>query len=223
MPCVFVHGLAVSHRSLMPTARCLDQRGVYVPDLLGYGLSEKPAAALDIGGHAEVLATWLDSAAIAPAAVLGNSFGCQVAVELATRRPDQVAALILVGPTTDPSAASIPARLRRLVRTLPAEDWRQAPILHADIRDAGVRRIVATLRYAVRDRFDAKLSRIRVPTLLVRGAHDRIAPQSWLDRAAALVPHAHTVVVEGAAHNAVTTAGPELAAAADAFLTRARL
>lgn len=219
MPCVLLHGLAVSHRYLMPTARCLDHGGVYVPDLLGFGLSEKPAAALDVGEHAEVLATWLDSAAIAPVAVLGNSFGCQVAVELATRRPDLVAALILVGPTTDPTAASIPAQLRRLIRTLPAEDWRQAPILRADIRDAGVRRIVATLRYAVRDRFDTKLSRVRVPTLLVRGARDRIAPQSWVDRAAALVPGARTVVVEGAAHNAVTTAGPQLATAVGAFLT----
>ncbi|GAA0931475.1 alpha/beta fold hydrolase [Virgisporangium aurantiacum] len=108
--------------------------------------------------------------------------------------------------------------MRRLVRILPAEDWRQAPILHADIRDAGIRRIVATLRYAVSDRIDTKLPRLRVPTLLIRGAHDRIAPGSWLDRAAALVPGARTLVIEGAAHNAVTTAGPELAAAVDAFL-----
>ena len=218
MPCVLLHGLAVSHRYLMPTARCLHRRGVYVPDLLGFGLSEKPTTTLDVARHAEILATWLDFADIPPVAILGNSFGCQVAVELATRRPDLVAALILVGPTTDPRAASIPAQLRRLIRTLPAEDWRQAPILRADIRDAGIRRVVATLRHAVTDRIDAKLPRIRVPTLLVRGAHDRIAPRSGLDRAAALVPDARTLVIAGAAHNAVTTAGPELAAAVDAFL-----
>lgn len=218
MPCVLLHGLAVSHRYLMPTARCLHRRSVHVPDLLGFGLSDKPATALDVSRHAEVLAAWLDSAGIPPAAVLGNSFGCQVAVELATRRPDRVAALILVGPTTDPRAASVSAQLRRLIRTLPAEDWRQAPILYSDIRDAGVRRAITTLRYAVRDRIDTKLSRIRVPTLFVRGAHDRIAPQSWLDEAAALVPGARTVVMEGAAHNAVTTAGPDLAAVVDAFL-----
>ncbi|HEU5110665.1 MAG TPA: alpha/beta hydrolase [Micromonosporaceae bacterium] len=219
MPCILLHGLAVSHRYLMPTARCLRQRAVYVPDMLGFGLSDKPTTVLDVGQHAEVLATWLDIIGTPPAAVLGNSFGCQVAVELASRRPDLVARLILVGPTTDPRAASMPAQAARLVRTLPGEDWRQAPILRADIRDAGCRRIVATLSHAVRDHIETKLAGVRVPTLLVRGARDRIAPQLWLDRAAALTPGSVTHVIEGAAHNAATTAGPELAAAVATFLT----
>jgi pimeloyl-ACP methyl ester carboxylesterase len=188
--------------------------------MLGFGLSDKPSTVLDVGQHAEVLATWLDSLGTPPAAVLGNSFGCQVAVELASRRPDLVEALILVGPTTDPEAASMPAQLGRLIRNLPGEDRRQAPILRADIRDAGARRIVTTLRHAVRDHIETKLPENRLPTLLVRGERDRIAPQSWLDRAATLTSIARTLVIEGAAHNAVTTAGPELATAIDTFLAR---
>jgi pimeloyl-ACP methyl ester carboxylesterase/uncharacterized protein YjbJ (UPF0337 family) len=217
-PVVLLHGLAVSHRYLMPTARALVGRAVYVPDLPGFGWSDKPDDALDVGRHADVLAGWLDSLGTAPAAVLGNSFGSQVAVELTRRRPDLVAALVLVGPTTDPRAASMWGQLRRLALDLPSEDWAQASILLADIRDAGLRRVVATLRHAVRDHIEKKLPTIRVPTLLVRGARDRIAPQRWLDHAAALIPGARTVVVDRAAHNAVTTAGPQLAAAVDAFL-----
>jgi pimeloyl-ACP methyl ester carboxylesterase len=217
-PYVLLHGLAVSHRYLMPTARCLGARPVYVPDLAGFGLSDKPTTVLDVGQHAEVLAGWLDSLRTAPAAVLGNSFGCQVAVELAHRRPDLVGALVLVGPTTDPTAASMPGQTGRFIRDLAHEDWRQAPILLADLRDAGVRRVVATLRHAVRDQIEAKLPALRVPTLLARGAHDRIAPQPWLDRAAALIPDAHTLVLDRAAHNAVTTAGPPLAAAVETFV-----
>jgi hypothetical protein len=34
------------------------------------------------------------------------------------------------------------------------------------------------------------------------------------------MPVARTLVIQGAAHNAVTTAGPELAAAIDTFLAR---
>jgi pimeloyl-ACP methyl ester carboxylesterase len=41
--CGLLHGLAVSHHYLIPTARCLRQRDVYVPDLLGFGLSDKRA------------------------------------------------------------------------------------------------------------------------------------------------------------------------------------
>jgi pimeloyl-ACP methyl ester carboxylesterase len=59
-----------------------------------------------------------------------------------------------------------------------------------------------------------------MPTLLVRGSRDRIAPQPWLEHAAALSPDARTLVIEKAAHNAVTTAGPELATALDTFLAR---
>src|SRR5688572_26468931 len=35
-PIVLVHGLAVSHRYLMPMARALEGRAVYVPDLPGF-------------------------------------------------------------------------------------------------------------------------------------------------------------------------------------------
>jgi pimeloyl-ACP methyl ester carboxylesterase len=219
-PCVLVHGLAVSHRYLMPTARAFRSRGVYVPDLPGFGLSGKPVHVLDVGEHARVVAGWLDAAGLGPVALLGNSFGGQVAVELAYRRPDLVAALILVGPTTDPAAASIPGQLRRLLWDLPFEDPRQAPILTVDLRDAGARRVIATLRHAVRDRISPKLATLRLPVLLARGSRDRIAPQPWIDHLASLIPGADTLVVRGAAHNAVTTAGPQLASAVDTFLDR---
>jgi len=217
-PCILLHGLAVSHRYLMPTARLLDSRSVYVPDLAGFGLSDKPSTVLGVGGHADTIAALLDTLGTPPAALLGNSFGCQIAVELALRRPDLVAALILVGPTTDPTAATARGQLGRLLRDLPHEDWRQTPILAADIRDAGPRRILRTLRYAVNDHIDAKLPALRVPTLLLRGSRDRIAPQMWLDRAAALIPGARTLTVDRAAHNVVTTAGPESAAAVTTFI-----
>ncbi len=217
-PCLLLHGLAVSHRYLMPTARALRGRAVYVPDLAGFGLSGDPGAVLDVGGHAGVLIDWLDAAGIGPVAVLGNSFGCQVAVELAARRPDLVAALILVGPTTDPAAASMLGQLRRLLWDLPFEDPRQARIVARDVRDAGLRRVVTTLRHAVRDPMSRKLATLRQPVLLARGDRDRIATQPWLDHLAALLPAASTLVLPGAAHNAVTTAGPALAAAVEGFI-----
>jgi pimeloyl-ACP methyl ester carboxylesterase len=74
------------------------------------------------------------------------------------------------------------------------------------------------LRYAVTDHIDAKLPVLRVPTLLIRGSRDRIAPQIWLDRVAGLIPGSRTLTVAGAAHNVVATAGPETAAAVTTFI-----
>jgi pimeloyl-ACP methyl ester carboxylesterase len=217
-PVVMLHGLACSHRQLMPTAYALRRHRVYVPDLPGFGLSDKTTAALDVGEHAQVIAALLDQLASPPVGLVGCSFGAQVAAELAVRRPDLVAALVLVGPTTDPSAASVRGQLRRLLLDVVHEDPRQARILAADIRAAGVRRILATLRHAVRHPMTARLEAIRVPTLLVRGSADRIAPEGWLAAAAALIPRARRITIDAAAHNAVTTAGPRLGAVVESFL-----
>src|SRR3954471_1947279 len=87
---LLVHGLAVSHRYLMPTARCLPERRVMVPDLPGFGFSARPRRVYGVEDHSEVLAAWLDGLGERRLRVIGNSFGCQVAVDLAVRRPDLV-------------------------------------------------------------------------------------------------------------------------------------
>ncbi|MCA2211728.1 alpha/beta hydrolase [Wangella sp. NEAU-J3] len=215
---MLLHGLAVSHRYLMPTARRLGPGSVYVPDLAGFGLSGKPATALDVGAHAATIADLIDRLGTGPVRLLGNSFGCQVAVELAIRRPDLVAALVLTGPTTDPAAATAWGQAGRLLRDLPHEDVRQTAILARDVRDAGARRILATLHHAVTDDIYGKLMAIRVPVLLLRGSKDPIAPQAWLDRMAGSLSRATAVTIGGAAHNVVSTAGAEAAAAIRRFV-----
>ena len=74
-----VHGLAVSHRYLMPTAALLArQHPLGVPDRPGFGLSGDLGAALDTTRLADSLGGWLHAAGTAPAVLLGNSSGCQV-------------------------------------------------------------------------------------------------------------------------------------------------
>ncbi|MEV4456576.1 alpha/beta fold hydrolase [Microbispora sp. NPDC049633] len=106
---VLVHGLAVSHRYMMPLAvRLAARHPVRVVDLPGFGLSGKPARTLDLPEMADRLAEWLETADAAPAVLLGNSFGCQVAVEVAVRHPTLARGLVLAGPITDAHARSAP-------------------------------------------------------------------------------------------------------------------
>lgn len=211
---LLVHGLAVSHRYLMPTARCIPGNRVLVPDLPGFGLSTKPSSVYRVENHSRVLGRWLDALGERRLCVIGNSFGCQMAVDLAVRRPDLVGVLVLVGPTADPAARSMARQVGRWAWDLVFEDKRQAAILAADMFDAGPRRVVGTLRWSVRDRIDRKLPSVAASTLLVRGSRDPIAPARWLAAAAALTPLARTLTIPRAAHNAVTTAGPQVARAA---------
>ena len=220
-PWVLLHGLAVSHRYLMPTAAALTDGPVYVPDLPGFGLSGKPREVYDVERHSATVAAWMDAEGLSGARVLGNSFGCQVAVELAVRRPDLVAALVLVGPTVDPAAPTATGQARRWVADLIGEDPHQLRIIARDVRDAGPRRVLRTLRLSVRHRMDRRLPLVAAPVLFLRGEHDPIAPTRWLAQAAGLTPSATASVVPGAAHNAITTAGTVVARQALAFTARA--
>jgi hypothetical protein len=189
-----------------------------VPDLPGFGLSDKPARALTAGQHAEVLAAWLDAAGLSTVNVLGNSFGCQIAVELAIRRPDVIASLTLVGPTVDPAAPTAMGQVRRWASDLLREDPRQLPMILTDVRDAGPRRVLRTLRHSVDHRIDRRLPLVEAPVLILRGEYDPIAPAEWTAQAASMAADGRSADVPGAAHNAVTTAGTLVAERAAAFV-----
>ncbi|MCA2217682.1 alpha/beta fold hydrolase [Jidongwangia harbinensis] len=203
LPVVLLHGLAVSHRYLMPTAHALaDRHPVVVPDLPGFGLSAKPRTAFDVGRHAAHLAARLDGAGLSGVAVLGHSFGAEVAVA----RPDLVAALILAGPTANPAARHRRGLIGRFAVDLLVEDPRQTAILARDMRDAKPWRVWATLGRSVHNAVEADLARVRVPTLVLGGQWDPIAPPRWRHQVATLCGGT-SVTVPRAGHNALTTAG----------------
>jgi pimeloyl-ACP methyl ester carboxylesterase len=219
-PLVLVHGLAVSHRYLMPLAVSLaDRHAVHVLDLPGFGLSGDPGRVLDVAEHADHLADWLQAADLPPVVVLGNSFGCQVAVELAVRHPDRVRGLVLVGPTMDPAARTLSRQILRWLRDTVREDPLQLPIMVRDVRDAGLHRVVGTLVHALRDPIEDKLPLVRVPVLVTRGSREPIVPAAWAAAAARLLPLGELVVVPGP-HNANYGAADHLGALVLAFLHR---
>jgi len=214
LPVVMLHGLAVSHRYLMPTADALAGRHpVLVPDLPGFGLSANPGRSYDVREHAEFMSAWLDAHALGRVAVLGHSFGVEVAAALARLRPDAVASLILASPTADPAARSRRGLIGRWFADLPAEAKRQAVILGRDVYDARPWRVWATIGHSVRNRVEDDLSRVAAPTLVLGGDRDTVAPLAWRNEVARLTGGV-SVTLPGAAHNALTTAGP---AAADAI------
>ncbi len=196
---------------MLPTARLLASRyRVLLPDLPGFGRSGLPSRALDISELATYLLDWLVTQGISNAVFLGNSLGCQVIVDLAARRPDVVQAAILVGPTIDPQAPSVLAQLARGARDLLHEPWSLLPILLADYLITGTGRMLRTLRFAIDDPLVQKLPRVEAPTLIVRGQHDTIVPQRWIEQIVRLLPHGRWEVIAGATHAANYSAPEQL-------------
>ncbi|WP_433335909.1 SDR family oxidoreductase [Spirillospora sp. CA-294931] len=198
---VCVHGAGVSSRELLPLVAELGTHvHASVVDLPGFGRSDKPSRPPDLAGLAGALAGWLEAADLAPACLLGSSFGCQLAVEVAVRRPELVGALVLVGPTIDAESRTWPRLILRWLRTSVREAPGMAPLNVADYRDAGPRRTLAAFRAAMDDRPEDKLPRVQVPTLIVRGEHDRMVPPAWAEHLTRLLPDGRLATVDGAAH-----------------------
>ena len=163
-PVVCVHGLSVSSRYMVPTAlRLAERRRVYLPDLPGFGRSQRPREILSIPALAEALARRMDALGIGAAVLLGNSLGCQVIAELALRWPERVSATVLTGPTMDYQAPSMLGQAGRLLRDIPREPISSLLLQGRDYIACGLRRTIGTLRYGLADHIEQKLPLLRDP------------------------------------------------------------
>lgn len=219
-PIVLVHGLVVSGRYMVPLLEELARsHAVYAPDLPGFGRSEGPAHAPDVAGLADALAAWMRAVGLRKAALVGNSMGCQVIVELTLRHPELVERVVLQGPTMDPRARSAPRQIGRLLIDTTREPPSLTAIEGLDLLRAGVIRSWRTFRHALKDPIEEKLPRVSVPALVVHCSRDRISPQSWAEEVARLLPDGRLVVLPGTAHAANYAAPTEFARAIRSFLS----
>jgi 3-oxoadipate enol-lactonase len=156
-----------------------------------------------------------------PAVLVGHSMGGMVAQETCARFPDRVRALALTFTSPAFPAGSGFARQFVAARTGPLDQGKSMAEIAAGLMPtmrgtksdpAGVelaRRTMAavppdTYRKAVHllTTFDRRenLPKIRVPTLLVAGSDDRVAPPAVLEKMSKRIPGARYVLLEGCGH-----------------------
>lgn len=202
-PVVLVHGVGMSGRYLMPTAALLAKDfNVYVPDLPGFGRSGKPERTLDLGELTDWLVAWMDEIGLEQPAMLGNSFGCQVVVELAVRYPARISRAVLQGPTIDPYWRSWHQQIMGFVLNGLRSPPSLGLIFIKDYADCGPRRFFETFQYALEDPIEDKLPHVRCPTMVVRGTADPFTSQTWVEQAAASLPDGCLRILPGAGHPA---------------------
>jgi 2-hydroxy-6-oxonona-2,4-dienedioate hydrolase len=218
-PIVLVHGLVVSSRYMVPLMDELARtHDVYAPDLPGFGRSEGPEGALDVDDLADALAAWMRAAGLGPAALVGNSMGCQVITSLAWRHPGIVDKVVLQGPTMDRRARSMPRHAWRFLLDAARERPSLTLVECLDLLRAGPVRSFRTFRHALDDPVEERLPMVRVPALVVHGSRDRISPQRWAEEVARLLPQGRLVVLPGAPHAANYSAPEAFARAVRSFL-----
>ncbi len=212
-----IDALAASYRCIQ-----FDNRGV--------GKSVPRGCALSIGQMAEDVGRVLDAAGVDAAHVVGHSMGGIIALEFALAARARVRSLALLctfarGKDVAPLSAKLawlgllrvlgPRRSRRraflrlVLRDVPASTAEQdalaerlVPIFGHDLADLDpiVHAQIAALR---RHDVTARLAELAgVPTLVVSGAHDLVAPPALGRKIADCIPGARFVLMADGAHGA---------------------
>lgn len=243
-PVVLLPGLVTASRSMVPLARALTRHGLrpWVLDPAGFGYSDKPRRALAIREQADIVAGWLHAEGLAPARLLGNSAGSQVAAAVAGCHDDIVTRLVLLSPTLRPAlrrvlswmrAVPVPAGRRyepsgsMRVRLLEAVHSRlgDEPSLRVlnvvSYAFCGVPRALGTARYAVQEEMEGDLPRVAAPTLLVRGDRDPLSSLPWVEHLVGLLADGQLARLPGLSHTAFYLAAETVADVVGPFLADA--
>ena len=203
VPFVHLHGFAISGAYLMPTARVLATRGVnVVPDLPGYGRSERRDRVLDIPGLAEATIAILDRLDIDKAVLVGNSMGCAISLEIVHKAPERVHRLVLVSPAGGVHNQPMGRALGQLARDVFRESTRMFPVAVPDYVKFGPLNGLRLFGELTRFPSLERLLHTPVPTLAVLGVRDPLLPPpDRIREVARLAPkHLTVALIDHAAH-----------------------
>ena len=96
-PVVFIHGLSGSWQNWLEQLPVFArEHRVIAFDLPGFGESEMPAQKITISGYGRFVEALMDELGLGSAAVVGNSMGGFIGIELGIRFPQRVERLVLV-------------------------------------------------------------------------------------------------------------------------------
>jgi 3-oxoadipate enol-lactonase len=220
-PLLCIHGLGGSSNNWTPLLPALSDFQVIRPDLPGSARSGLPEGPLSIEGYVDALEQLLSALELPSVHIAAHSLGTIVAQHLAVRSPQRVRSLALFGPFAAPPEAGRAGILARaaLARSGLAgmqeiadaivkaatgvETKRDQPAVLALVRESVMRQSpegYARSCEALAAAQPAAVEGLRVPTLLLTGDQDGVAPPANVVALAARIPGARHVVFEGCGH-----------------------
>ena len=215
-PILYLHGGAGIGRDAPFIDLLARDRRVIAPSHPGFGKSALPDWLDSVDDIAHVYLELMDRVGLTRADLVGLSIGGWIAAEIATKVPERIGRLVLIGPvgvktgTSDkldvPDVFAMPReKLDRLRFHDPAKnaaDLASMPDdeLHIVARNSETLALLTWEPYMHNPKLKHRLHRVNVPTLFVRGASDGIVSAEYLKRYAALLPKAHIETIAEAGH-----------------------
>ena len=222
---VFLHGVGGNRSNWRGQVERFGAAGFHAIaiDARGYGESDGYAGPLVFTDFADDVARVLDRFGQPRATICGLSMGGRIALDLWRRHPERIERLVLADTSAGSKETQDPARIeaflaaRRqplldgltpaqlaptLVETLigpnatPAQRAELVASLAALQRDGYLKALEAVTRFTDFPAFES----IAVPTLVIVGSEDRIAPPHIARAMADAIPGARLAVLDGAGH-----------------------
>lgn len=228
-PVLILHGWGSAGDRWLEIGQRIHEAGhrVFALDLPGFGGSSEPPAAWDTAQYAKFLEQYVSSLGFAgtPFAMVGHSFGGQVALRFTAMFPQSVGKLVLI------AAAGVrlaPPMKQRVIQGL-AKVGRplRAPLRVIGLETLALKLIgrfsgsydyaMATpamrevLKRVVREDLRSLMPGIRTPALLLWARDDITTPLKEGQMMARLLPHSRLVEFPDGGHRAYKQYGPETA------------
>lgn len=216
-PVVLVHGLGARAEDWQNLAPYLAKAGyrVFLPDLPGYGQSEKPTNfSYSVPDEAAVVVHFLDAMGLRQVDMGGWSMGGWIVQLVAARHPKRVSKLMLFDsagiyekptwntalftPTTPGQLDDLDALLMPDPPKVPG--FIASDILRASEKNAWVIHRALASMLTGKDATDSLLPSLQMPVLIVWGALDQITPLRQAEKMHQLVPHSELAVIKGCGH-----------------------
>ncbi|RYY71376.1 MAG: alpha/beta hydrolase [Chitinophagaceae bacterium] len=219
-PVICLHGAGAGAVTWYPSIAAVSKNfHVLVPDIVGYGESDKPDADYDRPYFSKWLKDFLTKMKIAKAHVIGLSQGGAIAMQFAIDHPQMVDKLVLVDSAglgakvsflpmlamvwmnTFPSSAADRNNSRYILHRKERRDPNHSLYSVAVIRSAGGKNAFRQGRGSAVSKIpEEALHRIKNETLIIWGKDDRLFPVEYGERASEIIPYAKFAVIEDAGH-----------------------
>ena len=242
---VLLHGFAASSYTFRKLGPLLgEQYQVTAIDLNGFGFTERPSdpATYSLDGQLATLIKVLDRLEISRAAVVGHSYGGQVALHLAEKRPDRVGSMVLISPPTNLNkvplilrfglarsalypflrlALSDPARFHKLFK----RGYHRQEVFTDEVSEEYRKRLLVEGLWNAYQGFGSNLVNgpdaplgSDLPILVIAGRHDQIIPLDGLEGFVKQMPQARLKIFEDSGHSSPEEEPETLGLAIEGFL-----
>jgi len=218
-PVIFLHGYTDSRYSFEKVLMHLPLSvHAYVLSQRGHGNSDKPEAGYTPPDFAADVVAFMEKLKIGPAVIIGHSMGATIAQRFVLDHPGLSKALVLIGSLAsfkdkpglvefshavdqlqDPVDSAFVYEFQKstLAKQIPAPELNMYVM---ESRKLTVRIWKETMKGMMASDYQNELNKLKVPTLIIWGDKDLIAPKSDQDILLSGIKHSRLNVYEGTGH-----------------------